>query len=306
MRLHIGVFGRRNVGKSSIFNNLLHQQVSIVSPVAGTTTDPVEKAMELQPIGPVLFVDTAGIDDMGALGGQRVMQTRKVIERVDVAILVSDAWTEYEAHLLELFAKRKAPVIFVANKADVRSDRILEEDAQKAGVDNVITVSAVRGSGFDHVREAIIRTVPEEFIASPVILSDLVPPGKLAILVIPVDKEAPKGRLILPQAQAIRDLLDHDAGALVVKDSELDMALRQLKEPPALVVTDSQAFEKVAALVPQDVPMTGFSVLFARCKGDLTTMARGAAVVANLRPGARVLIAVACAHHPITDVIGRV
>lgn len=306
LRLHISLFGRRNVGKSSLFNRLLHQQVSIVSDVAGTTTDPVEKAMELQPIGPVLFVDTAGVDDTGALGGLRVEKTRQVVRRTDLAVLVTDAWTEFEKGLLALFAEQNIPCVVVANKADQRADRALEEAARAAGAVRVVTAVASTGEGVEDARRAILEAVPPEFIESNLIVADLIRPGDCVVLVVPIDKEAPKGRLILPQVQTIRDLLDHDAQALVVKERELPQALASLRAPPALVVTDSQAFLKVAADVPEAVPMTSFSILFARFKGDLPALVRGAAAIERLRPGSRVLVAEACTHHPITDDIGRV
>jgi len=300
LRLHIGLFGRRNVGKSSLLNALAHQQVAIVSATPGTTTDPVEKAFELQPIGPVLFVDTAGIDDVGTLGELRVAKTRTVIDRTDVAILVTDGWQQYENELLALFAERKVPVLIAANKSD------LGAVALPAGLREVHPVSATTGAGLSALRQALIRTAPDEFVNPPAIVGDLVPPGQLAVLVVPIDKEAPKGRLILPQVQTIRDLLDNDAACLVVKERELAPLLARLKEPPALVVTDSQAFLKVAADTPPSVPMTSFSILFARYKGDLAALVRGALAIEELRPGQRVLIGEACAHHPIADDIGRV
>lgn len=300
LRLHIGLFGRRNVGKSSLLNALTHQQSAIVSDVAGTTTDPVEKAMELQPLGPVLFVDTAGIDDIGALGEQRVAKTRQVVDRTDLAILVTDEWRTYENELLALFAERKTPVLIVANKIDLKPVDIPDS------VPAVHRVSAVTGEGIAEFRQALIGAVPDDFIHPPTIIGDLVPPGRLAVLVVPIDKEAPKGRLILPQVQTIRDLLDNDACSLVVKERELAPMLQQLKDPPAIVVTDSQAFLKVSADTPPEIPMTSFSILFARFKGDLATLAQGAAAIERLQPGDRVLIGESCAHHPIADDIGRV
>ena len=308
VRLHIGIFGRRNVGKSSLLNALTRQQVSIVSPEPGTTTDPVEKPMELQPLGPVLFIDTAGLDDVGALGAQRVERTMKVLERTELAILVlaEEGLGSLEIGLLDAFVERKIPVLPVLNKSDLAKpadttlDRLLHLGL-KPGV-----ASAARGEGVAEIREALVELAPDEFLNAPTILSDLVPPGECAVLVIPVDKEAPKGRLILPQAQAIRDLLDHDAYALVVKERELRDALDRLKRKPALVVTDSQAFLKVAADTPPDVPLTSFSILFARQKGDLLQFARGALAIDSLKPGDRIAIAEACSHHPIGEDIGRV
>lgn len=307
MRLHIGLFGRRNVGKSSLLNAVVRQQVSIVSEFAGTTTDPVDKPMELLPIGPVLFIDTAGIDDEGALGQLRIGKTRKAIERTDVGVIVSDGqWDSFEEHLRAELAGRGVPVIAALNKADLHTppaeliDRLTVQNLR------VVAVSSTSGLGLDDFRAALLAAAPTEFIDSPAIISDLVGPGQTAVLVIPIDKEAPKGRIILPQVQTIRDLLDHDAMCVVAKESGLSAALANLKRPPALVVTDSQAFKEVAAVVPPDVPMTGFSVLFSRFKGDLVTQTLGAMAVETLRPGDKVLVAEACTHHPIEEDIGRV
>jgi [FeFe] hydrogenase H-cluster maturation GTPase HydF len=307
-RLHIGIFGRRNVGKSSLLNALVRQQVSIVSDVAGTTTDPVEKPMELLPLGPVLFIDTAGIDDAGALGDLRVARTRQVFDRTDVGLIVVEAgsWGDFEEAILAELRGRGAPAIVVFNKTDLAPPRA-DVAARLADMKvPVVRTVASCGEGAADLREALIRAAPEEFINAPAIVADLVPPGELAVLVVPIDLEAPKGRLILPQVQAIRDLLDGDAYCMVVKERELRDALDRLKRPPALVVTDSQGFLKVAGDTPPGVPMTSFSILFARAKGDLVEFVRGAMAIERLRPGARVLIAEACAHHPIGEDIGRV
>ncbi len=309
LRLHIGLFGRRNVGKSSLLNRLTRQQVSIVSEVAGTTTDPVEKPMELLPIGPVLFIDTAGIDDVGALGEQRIRQTRRVFARVDLALLIVDlkiGWGDFEEKLREECRRRDIAVIAVFNKADLgEPDRDLLDRLEREKVATVVT-DALSGRGFDQLRQCLIRAVPEEFLAPPTILGDLLPPGELAVLVVPIDKEAPKGRLIMPQVQSIRDILDNDAYCLVVKERELRDALERLRRPPALVVTDSQAFLKVAADTPEEVRMTSFSILFARFKGDLDEYVRGGLAIDRLRAGDRVLVAESCSHHPIGEDIGRV
>jgi [FeFe] hydrogenase H-cluster maturation GTPase HydF len=297
-RLHIGIFGRRNVGKSSLLNAITRQQVSIVSEQAGTTTDPVEKPMELQPIGPVLFIDTAGIDDEGALGELRTARTRQVFDRVDLAVIVATpgGWGSFEDELVAECRRRGIPSIAVVNKSD------LAETSSTPG----LRTSASLGHGIDELREAILAAAPAEYRREPAIVGDLVGPGELAILVVPIDKEAPKGRLILPQVQAIRDLLDSDAFCMVVKERELRAALDRLKAPPKLVVTDSQAFLKVAADTPRSVLMTSFSILFSRFKGDLAAQVEGAMAVDRLRSGDRILMAEACAHHPITDDIGRV
>jgi len=315
-RLHIGIFGRRNVGKSSLLNALTRQQVSIVSDVAGTTTDPVEKPMELLPLGPVLFIDTAGVDDIGALGEMRVEKTRKVIERTDVGIVVAESgkWNGFEQAVVDELAKRRVPSIVVFNKHDLtgteeRGERTEEEGLERKLRDSgvrVVTTAAPKGEGILAVREALIASAPEEFVNPPTIIGDLLPAGGLAVLVVPIDKEAPRGRLIQPQVQTMRDLLDNDAYCLVVKERELRDALLRLNRKPDIVVTDSQAFLKVAGDTPPDVKLTSFSILFARYKGDLVEMVRGATAIERLRPGDRVLVAESCSHHPIGDDIGRV
>ena len=308
LRLHIGLFGRRNVGKSSLLNAITRQQVSIVSDVAGTTTDPVEKPMELLPVGPVLFIDTAGIDDTGALGSLRVQKTRQVLDRTDLGVVVAEAgeWGEFEEQLLKLLGEHHLPRIVVFNKTDLAEpDRALLERLAKEKVRAVRTVAS-SGQGILDFRQALLDAAPDDFVNTPTILADLVGPGELAVLVVPIDKEAPKGRLIVPQVQAIRDLLDHDAYCMVVKERELSHALARLKKPPKLVVTDSQVFLKVAANTPAGVKLTSFSILFARYKGDLNEQVRGTLAIERLKPGDRVLIAEACAHHPIAEDIGRV
>lgn len=308
MRLHIGIFGRRNVGKSSVLNALTKQDVSIVSPQAGTTTDPVEKAMELLPIGPVLFIDTAGIDDVGALGEQRMERTRRVFDRTDVALVLTDepVLGPFERRLLDEFVERKTPTIGVFNKIDRYAPSPEAVDEMGRRKVPLVRTSATTGEGIEDLYRALIGVVPEDFISSPPIVGDLVPPGEMAVLVVPIDKEAPKGRLILPQVQTIRDLLDSDAYCMVVKERELGDALRRLNRAPRIVVTDSQAFQKVAADVPRDVWLTSFSILFARLKGDLVEMVRGALAIEQLKGGDRVLICEACTHHPIGEDIGRV
>ncbi len=307
-RLHIGLFGRRNVGKSSVLNAMTRQAVSIVSDVAGTTTDPVEKPMELLPVGPVLFIDTAGIDDVGDLGDMRVASTRRIFDRTDVGVIVVAAgeWGEFEDAILAELQTREIPAIVVFNKADLAEpDGALLHRLDEAKVRHLAAV-ATEGKGILDLREALIKAAPEELINAPTILADLVPAGELAVLVVPIDLEAPKGRLILPQVQSIRDVLDGDAYCMVVKERELRDALDRLKRPPALVVTDSQAFLKVDADTPREIPMTSFSVLFARFKGDLCEFVRGAAAIDDLADGDRVLVAEACSHHPIGEDIGRV
>lgn len=308
LRLHIGLFGRRNAGKSSLLNAMTRQEASIVSEIAGTTTDPVEKPMELLPLGPVLWIDTAGIDDEGVLGDKRVQKTRQVFDRTDVGILVIDAgrWGPFEDGIFRELRDRSIPVIVAFNKSDLaKPPAASQEMLKELGVPLVETVAS-EGLGVLDLREALIRVAPEDFLRAPAVVADLVPPGEMAVLVVPIDKEAPKGRLIVPQVQAIRDLLDGDAYCMVVKERELRDAIDRLKRPPALVVTDSQAFLKVSADTPPDVKMTSFSILFARQKGDLGQFVEGAVAIERLKPDDRVLVAESCAHHPISDDIGRV
>ncbi len=306
-RLHIGLFGRRNVGKSSVLNAITRQQVSIVSEQAGTTTDPVEKPMELLPLGPVLFIDTAGIDDAGTVGELRVQKTRSAFDRTDLAVLVTDgAWGEFERGIIDEFTERDVPIVVVFNKIDLRSpppEAVAE--LERRGIRHVETIAS-EGEGILDFRQALLDAAPPDFVEQPSIVADLVGPGGMAVLVVPIDKEAPKGRLIMPQVQSIRDLLDGDAYCMVVKDRELPDALKRLRTPPDLVVTDSQAFLKVAADTPLDVPMTSFSILFSRFRGDIVVQSEGAAAVERLRPGDEVLVAEACSHHPIAEDIGRV
>jgi [FeFe] hydrogenase H-cluster maturation GTPase HydF len=307
MRLHIGIFGRRNVGKSSLLNAITRQEVSIVSDFAGTTTDPVEKPMELLPLGPVLFIDTAGIDDVGVLGELRARRTMQVFDRTDLGVLVTEAgsWGAFEDGILDEFQQRKTPIVVVYNKIDLDQHPAPVPRLEELKITPVRT-QASEGRGVLDFRQALLDAAPPDFIDNPSILGDLVRSGEMAVLVVPIDKEAPRGRLILPQVQSIRDLMDSDAMALVVKERELGHALEQLKRPPQLVVTDSQAFLKVSADTPPSVPMTSFSILFARFKGDLTSQVEGTLAVDGLRSGARVLIAEACSHHPIAEDIGRV
>jgi [FeFe] hydrogenase H-cluster maturation GTPase HydF len=308
LRLHIGIFGRRNVGKSSLLNAITRQDVSIVSEVAGTTTDPVEKPMELLPLGPVLFVDTAGVDDEGALGELRIERTRAVLDRVDLGVVVTEGggWGAFEDALVGELESRLVPVLVVFNKSDLRMpDPTQLARLQLARIPSV-AVSSLTGAGVVDVREALLSLAPADFFDSRRLVTDLVPPGEVAVLVVPIDKEAPKGRLILPQVMAIRDLLDGESMALVVQERELSLALERLTRPPALVVTDSQAFLKVAADVPAAIPMTSFSILMSRFQGDLSEQVRGTLGIERLQGGDRVLVAEACSHHPIGEDIGRV
>ena len=313
LRLHIGLFGRRNAGKSSLLNALVGQAASIVSATPGTTTDPVEKTMELAPLGPVVFIDTAGIDEpaeAGELGAQRMARTMAALERTDVAVLVTDGvWGEFEDQLFQCCTERKTPCFVACTKADLAQPtpavaRALEQQGLEW-----VAVSAVTGEGLTACKTLLAAKTPEERIATPRLLGDLLPAGRgagLAVLVVPIDLGAPKGRLILPQVQAIRDVLDADGMTLIVKERELREALSRLRDRPDLVVCDSQVVLKTVADTPPAIPMTTFSICMARLKGDLDTLAAGAGAISRLRPGDRVLIAEACTHHALADDIGRV
>jgi len=318
-RFHIVVFGRRNVGKSSLINAMANQDVSLVSSTPGTTTDPVYKSMELQPFGPVVLVDTAGIDDIGSLGEQRTKRSYAVLNKADLIVLVTEAAEcnpprpvigEHEDRIIKLARERSLPLVLAVNKLDTQQARealnaslmCLDESIP------VCAVSAANRSGVEELLETIKKVAEKARQAQPEvpIIGDLVNPGDTVILVCPIDEEAPKARLILPQVQTIRDLLDHDALAFVVQPNRLKDALKSLKRPPALVVTDSQAFKEVAAMVPETIPLTSFSILFARHRGNLSQLLDGIRAVDSLKPGDRVLIAEACTHHPIAEDIGRV
>ena len=300
-RVHIAFFGRRNAGKSSLVNAFTGQDLAIVSDVKGTTTDPVSKAMELLPLGPVQIIDTPGLDDEGELGTLRVQRTKLVLRKTDLAILVADATAplgETEQALLDLCRARNIPWILVRSKAD------LLEAIPEAGADTIY-VSAKTGYHIHELKELAARLALGTENRRPLV-SDLLQPGNTAVLVVPIDKAAPKGRLILPQQQVIRDALEAGAAALVCRETELAAALQGLNAPPKLVVTDSQVFGKVAQIVPESVPLTSFSILMARCKGDLALTVAGAAAVRNLKDGDRVLIAEGCTHHRQCEDIGTV
>ena len=299
-RVHIGFFGLRNSGKSSLVNRITGQEMSLVSDVAGTTTDPVKKAMELLPIGPVVIVDTPGFDDEGMLGRMRVEKTREILRRTDIAVLVTDAsrdLVESEKEMIEVFRERKLPYIVVFNKADL----VPEPDSV---TDNGIYVSALDGKNIDELKELIGKTAGRE--EEKRIIGDILQRGDNVVLVVPVDESAPKGRLILPQQQTIRDMLDSGCTAYICQPGELEGVLENLKDKPAAVVTDSQAFEKVAETVPEDIPLTSFSILFARYKGELGILAEGAAALAKLKDKDRVLVSEGCTHHRQCNDIGTV
>lgn len=300
-RVHIGFFGRRNAGKSSLVNAVTGQEIAVVSDTRGTTTDPVKKAMELLPIGPVLVIDTPGFDDTGTLGEKRVRQTKRILNRTDIAVLVVDAvegLQDSDRELLALFEEKGIPFLLVYNKADLL-ETFPEETQQQ------IFVSALKKENIDRLKEKLAQ-YKEKTADVRYLVRDLLHPGDLVVLVIPLDGSAPKGRLILPQQQVIRDVLEAGAAAVCVRDSELSVFLHQLEKKPAMVITDSQAFGKVSALVPEDILLTSFSILMARYKGLLETAVRGVSAVDDLKDGDRILIAEGCTHHRQCEDIGTV
>ncbi|WP_024786733.1 MULTISPECIES: [FeFe] hydrogenase H-cluster maturation GTPase HydF [unclassified Lebetimonas] len=313
LRLHIGVFGRTNVGKSSFLNMITGQNISIVSPVAGTTTDIVEKTMELLPIGPVVFLDTAGFDDNSVLGNLRIEKTLNVLKKTDICLLIlePDKWTDYEENIIQIIKEKKIPLIAVINKIDLQkpSDEFINKLESIFGK-NIIKVSSLDSDNkekyINALKKHIIDICPSDFLQPPALIGDLIPSGGLAVLVVPIDLEAPKGRLILPQVQTIRDTLDNDSMALIVKERELSYAMSILNQKPDIVVCDSQGVLKMVADIPKDIKATTFSILFSRYKGDLLEQARGTAHIDALKPGDKVLIAEACTHHALEDDIGRV
>jgi [FeFe] hydrogenase H-cluster maturation GTPase HydF len=312
VRFQIGLFGRTNTGKSSLLNFIAGSDVAVTSPVAGTTTDVVEKAMELLPLGPVLFLDTGGLDDASALGDRRRQKSASALLRCDAVLLVLEAgaWGEVEESILKSCAEHKRPLILIVNKTDLRRPSQEDLAALRRRAPQVLAVSCRQPEGREAflagLKTALQAAAPEALRPAPSLLGDLVPAGGLAVFVVPIDLQAPKGRLILPQVQSIREVLDSDAAALVVKERELTAVLARMQQRPDLVVCDSQAVLKVTADVPPDIPCTTFSILFARAKGDLVAAARGAGRLSTLREGDRVLVAEACTHHALEDDIGRV
>ncbi|MDD5503870.1 MAG: [FeFe] hydrogenase H-cluster maturation GTPase HydF [Candidatus Omnitrophica bacterium] len=312
LRLQIGLFGRVNTGKSAFLNYITNQDVSITSPVPGTTTDIVEKTMELLPIGPVLFMDTAGIDDISSLSSLRLKKTEAVFKRADIYTLIIEPgiWQDYEESIARRAEKENAPLIIVINKSDTGMPN--KDFIDKAGsyTRHIIISSSIdskrRNATIHEFKKCLIDIVPVDFLKPPPIIGDLMPQGGIAVLVVPIDMEAPKGRIILPQVQTIRDALDNGQMALVVKEDGYINALRGLKVPPAIVVCDSQVVRQVFDQTPRDIKCTTFSILFARMKSDLQAMARAARVIDKLVSGDKVLIAESCSHHPIEDDIGRV
>lgn len=301
-RLHIGIFGKRNAGKSSVINALTGQDLAIVSDVKGTTTDPVLKSMELLPLGPVVFIDTPGLDDEGELGELRVKKAYQMLNKTDVALVVIDVTIGFDmadALIIEAIEKKKIPYIMIYNKAD------LQERRNVGNGTDCVWVSTTTGENIEELKRMIVNAVPKEE-NSKRIAGDLIQPLDFVVLVVPIDGSAPKGRLILPQQQTIRDILEVGAVPVVVKDTELSEMLDKLQVKPSLVITDSQVFGKVAQVVPKEVPLTSFSILMARYKGDLKTVVRGAYALDELQDGATVLISEGCTHHRQCEDIGTV
>lgn len=320
-RVHIGFFGRRNAGKSSVVNAVTGQELAVVSDTKGTTTDPVYKSMELLPIGPVMIIDTPGFDDEGALGELRVRKTKQVLNKTDIAVLVVDATEgkkQCDEELIRIFKEKEIPYIIVNNKADLLSDEISEKvcqnnvSEQRKAEQNVLLssgqeqyVSALTGAGIYELKECIGKLTPNEDMTLKIV-GDLLHPGDFVVLVVPIDSAAPKGRLILPQQQTIRDVLEANAAAIVVKESELKQTLEQLGRSPAMVITDSQVFEQVSEEVSEEIPLTSFSILMARYKGYLETAVNGVAAINHLKDGDKILISEGCTHHRQCDDIGTV
>ncbi|MEE3398638.1 MAG: [FeFe] hydrogenase H-cluster maturation GTPase HydF [Eubacterium sp.] len=306
-RLRISFFGKRNAGKSSLVNAVTNQQLAVVSDTLGTTTDPVQKAMELLPLGPVLITDTPGFDDSGKLGELRVKRTKQILNKTDIAILVTDATRQQdvtELELLRIFEEKSIPFIIAKNKSDLLGEVPVNED----GAGNVIYVSATEKTGIEELKERIGHLIPSDGNGLRLV-GDIIEPGKLVVLVIPIDKAAPKGRLILPQQQAIRDILDVGAFAITTRDTELADLLEKLRasgQNPDLVITDSQAFEKVNKIVPKGIELTSFSILMARYKGFLDTAVKGARAIDELSDGDKILISEGCTHHRQCGDIGTV
>ena len=300
-RIHIALFGKRNAGKSSVINAMTNQELAIVSDVKGTTTDPVYKAMELLPLGPVVMIDTPGLDDEGELGEKRVKKAKEVLGKADIALVIMDAtagMTEFEEDMIRLIEDRKIPYLKVYNKMDLSNAKEWKED-------KACFVSAKDKKVIWELKEEIGKLVPTDDDTLKIV-GDLVCPNDFVILVVPIDSAAPKGRLILPQQQTIRDLLEAGAASIVVRETELEKTLEEIGKKPALVITDSQAFGKVSKIVPEDIKLTSFSILFARYKGDLEEEVRGVKALEHLEEGAKILIAEGCTHHRQCDDIGTV
>ncbi len=306
-RLHIAIFGKRNAGKSSLINALTKQDVALVSDLPGTTTDPVYKAMEILPLGPVVLIDTAGLDDEGQLGLLRVEKSKAVLNKTDLAILVIDGQSELTEFDVKIFQEIKAkniPIVVVVNKIDLQK-RIMPHSIVEQLGNDVVEVSTVTGAGIELLKGLLIKNTPEKW-GEETLVGDIVKADDNVVLVVPIDSAAPKGRLILPQVQVLRAILDNDANAIIAKENKLKEALANLKRPPSLVITDSQVFGEIESIVPEAIPFTSFSILFARYKGDLTTYINGVKALEKLAKNDKILIAEGCTHHRQKDDIGTV
>lgn len=300
-RLHIGFFGMRNAGKSSVVNAVTNQELSVVSDVLGTTTDPVKKAMELLPLGPVVIIDTPGLDDIGKLGELRVQKAKEILALTDIAVLVVDATkgkSEEDEKLISIFKERKLPYVVVYNKADLLNTTMKLDN-------NEILVSALKNENIDELKNLIAQLAKTAKSSKPLV-SDLIDEGDLVVLVIPIDEAAPKGRLILPQQMVMRDILDHHAMCICTQVEQLSVTLNMLKDKPKLVITDSQAFGAVSKIVPEDITLTSFSIIMARYKGDLKSLVHGASMLSQIQTGDKILIAEGCTHHRQCNDIGTV
>ncbi len=307
-RVHIGFFGRRNAGKSSVVNAVTGQNLAVVSQVKGTTTDPVQKAMELLPMGPVVIIDTPGIDDEGTLGELRVQKTRQILNKTDIAVLVIDGTegkTPQDQQLIDIFREKEIPYILACNKEDLREQQNSASLFPGEEEEHIIRISAKTGFQIQELKEKIANLAVTEENENRIV-GDLLQPSDFVVLVVPIDTAAPKGRLILPQQQTIRDILESNAVSIVVKEHELSRTLCQLGKKPAMVITDSQVFARVSADTPSEIPLTSFSILFARYKGNLETAVQGAAAIGKLKDGDKVLISEGCTHHRQCDDIGSV
>ena len=306
-RLHIAIFGKRNAGKSSLINALTKQDVALVSDLPGTTTDPVYKAMEILPLGPVVLIDTAGLDDEGQLGLLRVEKSKAVLNKTDLAILVIDGQselTEFDVKIFQEIKTKNISIVVVVNKIDLQK-RIMPHSIVEQLGNDVVEVSTVTGAGIELLKGLLIKNTPEKW-GEETLVGDIVKADDNVVLVVPIDSAAPKGRLILPQVQVLREILDNDANAIIAKENKLKEALANLKRPPSLVITDSQVFGEIESIVPEAIPFTSFSILFARYKGDLTTYINGVKALEKLAKNDKILIAEGCTHHRQKDDIGTV
>jgi len=305
---HIGIYGRRNNGKSSLINCLAGQDIAIVSDHAGTTSDPVKKSFEITDFGPVILVDTAGIDDSGDLGQKRVDRTIRTLDIIDLALLVvtNNSWGEYEDELIKKFRDHNLPFIVIHNKSDIEEPTVAFKDkiSSITGT-SLFEFSSIDKRNYEELINLIRITIPEHSYKTPTLLGDLISYGDIVILITPIDIEAPAGRMILPQVQAIRDILDNDAVAIVLKEREVDAFLKKTKIKPALAITDSQVFVKADASIPHDIPLTSFSIMLARFKGDFDNYLKGTPKISELKDGDRVLLLESCTHHVSCDDIGR-